>query len=309
MNLNNLDLNLLVVFKHLLKERSVSGAARKLGLTQPAVSNALKRLRSVLNDELFLRTTKGMEPTPYALQLADPIAHALSTIENTLSHRAEFDLSTSDRRFTLAMTDLGEIELLPPLMDRLEEVAPGVTVSTVRNNADRLPEDMENGHVDLAIGLLPQLKTNFFQQRLFSQRYVCLFHQGHALDKPRVTRAEFYNADHVVVVSAGTGHAKMDEIIENAEERRRVRLLVPHFVAIGHILASTDMIATVPERYARRCAQPFGLRYVDHPVSLPKIDINLFWHAKYHREPGSQWLRQLIFELFSTSLNLSEPTN
>lgn len=306
MNLNNLDLNLLVVFKHLLKERSVSGAAEKMGLTQPAVSNALKRLRVVLNDELFLRTTKGMEPTPYALELADPIANALRTIENTLSHRAEFDPATSDRRFTLAMTDLGEIELLPPLMDRLEEVAPGVTVSTVRNNADRLREDMEAGHVDLAIGLLPQLKANFFQQRLFMQRYVCLFRQGHALDKPSVTRAEFYDADHVVVVSAGTGHARMDEIIESAEERRRVRLLVPHFVAIGHILATTDMIATVPERYALRCTQPFGLRYAEHPVALPEIGINLFWHAKFHKEPGSQWLRQLIFELFSTSLNLSD---
>jgi len=304
MDLKNLDLNLLVVFNHLLRERSVSGAADKLGLTQPAVSNALRRLRSVLDDELFLRTTRGMEPTPYALQLAEPIAYALSTIENTLTHRTEFDPATSERRFTLTMTDLGEIELLPPLMDRLEEVAPGVTVSTVRNSAERLRDDMEAGHVDMAIGLLPQLKANFFQQRLFMQRYVCLFRQGHALDKRKVSRREFYDADHVVVVSAGTGHAKMDEIIESAEEKRRVRLLVPHFVAIGHILASTDMIATVPERYARRCAEPFGLRYADHPVELPQIGINLFWHAKFHKEPGNQWLRQVIFELFSTSLNL-----
>lgn len=306
MDLKDLDLNLLVVFNRLLMERSVSAAADKLGLTQPAVSNALKRLRVLLNDELFLRTTRGMEPTPYALQLAEPIAYALSTIQNTLSHQTVFDPATSDRRFTLAMTDLGEIELLPPLMDRLEALAPGVTVSTVRNSADRLRDDMEAGHVDLAIGLLPQLKTNFFQQRLFMQRYVCLFRRGHALDKRRVTRREFYEADHVVVVSAGTGHAKMDEIIESAEEKRRVRLLVPHFVAIGHILASTDMIATVPERYARRCAEPFGLRYVDHPVELPQIGINLFWHAKFHKEPGNQWLRQLIFELFSTSLNVPE---
>jgi len=305
MDLKDIDLNLLVVFNRLLMERSVSAAADKLGLTQPAVSNALRRLRVLLNDELFLRTTRGMEPTPYALQLAEPIAYALSTIQNTLSHQTVFDPATSDRRFTLAMTDLGEIELLPPLMDRLEALAPGVTVSTVRN-ADRLRDDMEAGHVDLAIGLLPGLKTNFFQQRLFMQRYVCLFRRGHALDKRRVSRREFYAADHVVVVSAGTGHAKMDEIIESADETRRVRLLVPHFVAIGHILASTDMIATVPERYARRCAEPFGLRYVDHPVELPRIGINLFWHAKFHKEPGNQWLRQLIFELFSTSLNVPE---
>src|SRR5690606_12033393 len=304
MDIRDIDLNLLVVFNQLIRDRSVSAAAQKLGLGQPAVSNALRRLRTLLNDDLFLRTTRGMEPTPYAQQLAEPIAYALGTIQTTLSQRTRFDPATSTRRFTLAMTDLGEIELLPPFMDRLEEVAPGVTVSTVRNNAESLRDDMEAGNVDLAIGLIPQLKTNFFQQRLFMQRYVCLFRRGHALDKRKVSRKEFYDADHVVVVSAGTGHAKMDEIIESADEKRRVRLLVPHFVAVGHILASTDMIATVPERYARRCAEPFGLRYADHPVELPQIGINLFWHARFHKEPGNQWLRQLIFELFSTSLNM-----
>lgn len=306
MDIKDLDLNLLIVFNQLLMDRSVSAAADKLGLSQPAVSNALRRLRNLLNDELFLRTTRGMEPTPYAQQLAEPIAYALSTIQTTLSQRTSFSPATSTRRFTLAVTDLGEIEFLPSLMDRLQEVAPGVTVSTVRNNAESLRDDMEAGNVDLAIGLIPQLKSNFFQQRLFMQRYVCLFRKGHALDKRRLSRKEFYDADHVVVVSAGTGHAKMDEIIESAEEKRRVRLLVPHFVAVGHILASTDMIATVPERYAYRCAEPFGLRYVDHPVQLPQIGINLFWHARFHKEPGNQWLRQVIFELFSTSLKMPD---
>lgn len=306
MDIKDLDLNLLVVFNQLLMDRSVSAAADKLGLSQPAVSNALRRLRNLLNDELFLRTTRGMEPTPYAQQLAEPIAYALSTIQTTLSQRTSFSPATSTRRFTLAVTDLGEIEFLPSLMDRLQEIAPGVTVSTVRNNAESLRDDMEAGNVDLAIGLIPQLKSNFFQQRLFMQRYVCLFRKGHALDKRRLSRKEFYDADHVVVVSAGTGHAKMDEIIESAEEKRRVRLLVPHFVAVGHILASTDMIATVPERYAYRCAEPFGLRYVDHPVQLPQIGINLFWHARFHKEPGNQWLRQVIFELFSTSLKMPD---
>src|SRR5690606_20171772 len=157
--------------------------AENLGLTQPAVSNALKRLRLLLNDELFLRTSRGMEPTPYAMELADPIASALDTIQNTLTRQSTFDPSTSTRKFKLGMTDLGEIELLPRLMDLLEATAPGVTLSTVRSNADNLREEMEAGHVDLAIGLLPQLKTGFFQQRLFLQKYVCLFREGHELDK------------------------------------------------------------------------------------------------------------------------------
>lgn len=303
MDLKDIDLNLLVIYHHLLMERSVSGAAAKLGLTQPTVSNALKRLRTLLGDELFLRTSRGMEPTPYATQLAEPIAYALSTIHSTLNRQTTFDPSSSDRKFTVGMTDLGEIELLPKLMNLLETIAPHVTLSTVRNNSDSLRNEMEAGHVDLAIGLLPQLKTGFFQQRLFMQSYVCLFRTGHPLDKNKITQRQFFEADHAVVVSAGTGHAQIDEIIESKGPGRRIRLLVPHFVAVGHILTTTDMIATVPELYARRYAEPFHLSYVAHPITLPKIGINLFWHAKYHKEPGNQWLRNTIFNLFSASVN------
>lgn len=301
MNLQDIDLNLLVVFNQLHNDGSVSVAADKLGLSQPTVSNALRRLRKLLNDELFLRTTKGMEPTPYAAQLAEPIAYALGTIQRSLASPASFVPAESTRRFTVAMTDLGEIELLPPLMRALHELAPGVTLSTVRNNRDSLREDMESGQVDLAIGLIPQLKTGFFQQRLFMQRYVCLFREGHPLDGSRITRRQFYQSEHVVVVSAGTGHDKVHEIIDSAPEKRRVSLYVPHFVALGHILHHSDMIATVPERYALRSSQPFGLRYLPHPVKLPTIGINMFWHAKFHREPGNQWLRQLVFKLFSNA--------
>ncbi len=301
MNLQDIDLNLLVVFNQLHNDGSVSVAAEKLGLSQPTVSNALRRLRVLLNDELFLRTTKGMEPTPYAAQLAEPIAYALNTIQRSLASPVVFEPSASKRTFTVAMTDLGEIELLPPLMHALHELAPGVTLSTVRNNRESLREEMETGQVDLAIGLIPQLKTGFFQQRLFMQRYVCLFREGHPLDGARLTRRQFYDAEHVVVVSAGTGHDKVHEIIDSAPEKRRVSLYVPHFVALGHIVRNSDMIATVPERYALRSSQPFGLRYLPHPVPLPTIGINMFWHAKFHREPGNQWLRQLVFKLFSDS--------
>ncbi len=298
MDLKDIDLNLLVVFNRLHAEGSVSAAARRLNLTQPTVSNALRRLRALFNDELFVRTSRGMQPTPYAQQLAAPIANALATLENTLAHKTAFEPQSSKKRFTVAMTDLGEIELLPRLMNLLAEIAPGVTVSTVRNNAENLRQEMEAGHVDLAIGLIPQLKAGFFQQRLFMQRYVCLFRQGHALDKDHITRREFFGANHVMVVSAGTGHAQADEIIDRGPQRRRVRLLVPHFVALGDILSTTDMIATVPVLYAKRCARPFGLKYLAHPIALPEIGIHLFWHAKFHKDPDNQWLRQAIFGLF-----------
>jgi DNA-binding transcriptional LysR family regulator len=126
-----------------------------------------------------------------------------------------------------------------------------------------------------------------------------MFRKGHALDKPKVTLEDFATADHVVVNSSGTGHAAVDESIERIGVKRRIRLTVPHFVAVGHILQTTNMVATVPERYAMQCVVPFGLKYVSHPVALPEIGINLFWHAKFHKEPGNQWLRGVLFDTFS----------
>jgi DNA-binding transcriptional LysR family regulator len=299
MNLKDIDLNLLVVFNQLFTEKSVSAVAANLNLTQPAISNALSRLRRMLGDELFLRTSRGMEPTPYASQLAEPIAFALGTLHDTLNRRSDFDPARSTRKLTLAMTDIGEIYFLPQLMDSLSRLAPGVTISTVRNTAVNLSDEIEAGKVQLAMGLLPQLKSGYFQRRLFQQRYVCMFRKGHAMDRQQISVEEFSAAQHVVVIAEGTGHATVDESIQRRGIRRNVRLTVPHFVALGHILASTDMVATVPERYAQACLQPFDLRYVPHPVPLPTIGINLFWHAKFHRDPENQWLRSVVFDLFS----------
>lgn len=299
MELKDIDLNLLVVFNQLLAERKVSKVAENLGLGQPAVSNSLARLRRLFDDELFLRTASGMQPTPFAEQLAESVGYALGMIHGAVNARNAFDPATSQRSFTVGMTDIGEIYFLPLLMQRIGELAPGVAISTVRNTAVNLKDAMEAGQVDLAIGLLPQLKAGFFQRRLFEQNYVCLMRRGHRLDQRRLRLADFFAAEHVAIVSAGTGHGQVDEILDNHSPQRRVKLKVPHFVAIGHILQSTDLIATVPERLAERMAEPFGLTHLPHPVKLPRIAINLFWHAKYHKDPASQWLRTLVFDLHS----------
>ena len=299
MELQDLDLNLLVVFNQLLIERWVSKVADNLGLTQPAVSNSLARLRKLLGDDLFLRTPSGMEPTPFAEQLAEPVTYALGMIHGALNQRSTFEPKASTRAFTIGMTDIGEIYFLPELINSLRQQAPGVTVSTVRNTAVNLKDEMEAGKVDLAIGLLPQLKAGFFQRRLFRQRYVCLFRQGHRLDRKKLSLAEFSAAEHLVVVSPGTGHGKVDEWMERSGIERKVRLTVPHYVAIGHILQATDLVATVPERLAQRMTEPFGLSYLAHPAKLPDMAINVFWHAKYHRAPDSRWLRTLVFDTFA----------
>jgi DNA-binding transcriptional LysR family regulator len=299
MELRELDLNLLLVFNQLLIDRRVSTAADNLELTQPAVSNALKRLRTALNDELFVRTYQGMEPTPYARQLAEPVAQAIQTLRDALSRQDTFDPLNCNRRFTMAMTDIGEIYFMPRLMDALAERAPGCSISTLRNNTDTLAEGLQNGAIDLAVGLLPHLQAGFFKQRLFHHRYVCMCRKGHPATREPLTLERFCSYDHVRVVAANTGHGEVDTFLARAGIERNIRLEVPHFVAIGHILQRTDLLATVPERFATSCEQPFGLAVLPPPLELPKIEINLFWHARYNKDPANRWLRQLMFELFS----------
>lgn len=300
MELRDIDLNLLLVFDRMLAEKRVSAVAESLGLSQPAISNALARLRRAFGDELFLRTARGMEPTPFALQLAEPVAYAMGTLHGALNQQTVFDPATSTRSFTLAMTDIGEIYFAPVLMEVLSLAAPGVTISTVRNTAVNLRDAMEAGQVDIAIGLLPQLKASIFQRRLFKQRYVCLFSATHPLAaKSKLTLKDFSAAEHLLVKAAGTGHGQVDELMAAQGIARRIRLTVPHFVAIGHILRSTPMIATVPERLAQSIAEPFGLVWRTHPVALPQIAINAFWHARFHRDPGNQWLRGVLFDRFA----------
>lgn len=299
MELNQIDLNLLVVFQQLMVERRVSRVAENLGLTQPAVSNSLAKMRRIFGDELFLRTPSGMVPTPLAEQLGESIGYALGMIHSGLNQQTQFDPATAKQAMTIGMTDIGEIVFLPTLVDRLSREAPGVTLSTVRNAAVNLRDDMESSKVDLAIGLLPQLKAGFFQRQLFRQRYVCLFRKGHRFGKKKLSLAEFRAAEHLVVISAGTGHGAIDELMKRSGVDRLVRLTVPHFVGVGHILRSTDLVATVPERLAIHLAEPFDLTYLPHPVRLPEVAINVFWHAKAHRSLANQWLRGVIFDLFA----------
>jgi DNA-binding transcriptional LysR family regulator len=302
--LTDIDLNLLVVFDRLVQDGRVSRVAESLGLSQPAVSNALRRLRDLLDDELFLRTPNGMAPTPYALQLAEPVAQALRVLQGALNVRASFDPARSERCFTLAMTDVGEIYFLPVLMDALAREAPGATLRCVPVADAALREDMAAGRVDLALGSLPQLQAGFFQQALFRQRYVALMRAGHPLAAAStpLNATQYRRAAHVRVVSAGTGHGQVEAALERLGVARTVQLTVPHYVALGHVLGSTDLVATVPERFAERACAPFGLVARPLTLKLPSSTIAQLWHAHLHRDPGHQWLRGLLARRFGTAV-------
>lgn len=299
-DLARIDLNLLPVLHQLLRHRHVSRAAEALGLTQPAVSNALRRLRTLLDDELLVRAPGGMQPTPYALHLAEPVAQALGLLEDALSQRAGFNPADSTRVFTVAMSDVGEIYFLPVLVPALAQDAPGVTLRTVSLYNPSLAEALASGAIDLALGSLPQLRAGFYQQALFRQHYVCLMRAGHPGAQQPLGRSAFQAFDHVRVEAPGTGHAQVEDHLARLQLRRRVRLTVPNFVALGHVLATTDLVATVPERFAERVCAPLGLLARPLPVKAPHSAIHQFWHAGLHGDAGHQWLRARMAGLFGS---------
>lgn len=294
----DLDLNLLRILDVLLRERNVTRAADRLGMTQPGMSNALSRLRLVLGDDLLLRTGRGMQPTPYAEGLMEALTETLQQLQDVLNTRTVFDPLTSERAFTLAMTDIGEIEYLPRLMNAIGRSAPGISISTVRKREADLKDDLETGNTDLAMGWLPDLNTGMFQRKLGGTQYVCAFRKGHPLDKGKITQAEYSAANHLVVVAASPGHMLIQRAIEQRHFEGNVRLRVPHFAAVAPILSETDLVATLPLRLVSRHEQPFNLSWVALPFEVDPIQLAIFWSARYHRDPANQWLRRTIVRLF-----------
>lgn len=299
MDFQSFDLNLLRVFDRLVSERKVSAAAESLGLTQPAVSNALKRLREITGDELFTRTSTGMQPTPYAMQIAEPICYAIATIEGAFSGNRPFDASTSERTFTLGLTDIGEAYILPRLLEQCRDEAPGVDFTALQVGPDSLREAMEKGQVDIAVGLLPSLQGNFFRRRMMQQRYVVCMRAEHPLaNKSPWTIDDFMAQEHVVVAAPRSGHGAVEVEMIKLGLLRRIRLTIPHYLAIGPILSHNDVVCTVPETLVRILASHYGLVSTKHPVTLPRVSIDVFWHRRQQRDPGNIWLRSSLYRLY-----------
>lgn len=298
MDLARFDLNLLRVFEALHVHRNASLAADTLGITQPAVSNALKRLRRATGDELFTRTPAGMAPTPRAESLAVSVAQALGVLREGLAPQADFEAARATRKFTLLMSDIGEIVFLPDLLRFLEAAAPGVSLETVSLPAREARLAMEAGAVDLAVGFLPDLKTGFYQQRIFAQNYLCMLREGHPHAGATMNLKTFREARHAVVAAQGTGHGIVEAMFERAGIEPDVLVRLPHFLSVPMVVAGTDLIATVPQRLGEAFARILPVRLVPHPLRIPPFQVNQYWHRRYHRDSANQWLRGQFARLF-----------
>ncbi len=298
MNVEDLDLNLLTVFDRVLRERSITRAAESLGLSQPAVSNALARLRALTRDRLFVRASAGMVPTAYAEGVAPTIRQALDAIRTALQRGSDFDAATSDRCFTLYVTDLGEAYFLPRLVARLSASAPGIRFRTMPTPRDHPAAALQAGTVDLAIGNLPDLQSGFYQQRLFRERYVCIVRDAHPFIGERLTQKRFELAGHVLAAPSGTGHAAIERFLLEHGGRRAIAVEVQHFLAVPAIVAQTDLVGIVPTRIGRQALRDHPVRLVDLPMAIPPFVVKQCWHARAHHDPGNRWLRRQFAELF-----------
>ena len=296
---SSIDLNLLSVFQEVYRERQISAAARRLGLTQSAVSNALARLRKTFGDELFVRTANGMQPTPLAQQMAEPIGAALAQVALALSQRSRFDPGTSGRRFVLAMTDVGEVYFMPALIERCRLLAPNVEIASRRVNGLTLKDDMENGRVDLAIGAFEDVSDALYQRQLFRQRFVTMFRKGHPLGRGTVDLARFAAATHLIVDAAQSPYDRINALLAKAGVGREAKFRVPHFTAVPYIVSTSELVVTVPQKLAESAAAPFGLAWIEPPLQLPTLQTNVFWHRRFNHDPGIAWLRGLIAEVFA----------
>ncbi len=297
MNINRIDLNLLITLEALIAERSVGRAALRLHLSQPAVSNALARLRRAFGDPLLIKTGRGMTPTPRALELAMPIRDALARIERSLSAKI-FDPQSAAETITIGATDYVEFVLLPRLLSVVRQEAPNLRISVLSLSETNLQEALDSGRMDLAIGYFPSASGNMHLKRIFDEKYVCVVRKDYLGFKRRLTLKEFADASHLVVSPQGGGFiGPVDTALARHGLKRRVAVSIPHFMTVPHVIAQSDLVVTLTERVAREFCALMPLKMFKPPVAVPGFGISALWHERTHNDLANRWLRERVIRL------------
>lgn len=291
MNIADTDLNLLQAFHAVHATRSVTRAAEQLGVSQPTVSHALRRLRVLFEDALFVRVQGGMAPTAKAERLAVAVGHAFSTLESAIRETESYDPARSERTFRLHMSDIGETIFLPPLVAALARVAPRVKLEVQQLTGAEIRPALESGRIDLALGYIPELDVE--RRFLLHERYVVLMREAHPLARRAPTRSLLARLDYVLVRS----HPATERALRALGLGDRVRLTLPHFMVLPRIIADTDLAVVLPSRLAT-VFRRMGHYVVWQPrAGLPRFDVSVHWYWRYADEPGNRWLRERIVEL------------
>lgn len=294
--LRAVDLNLVLALDALLAERHVTRAAARLGITQSAASHALGRLRDLLGDPLLVRGPKGaMLPTPRATELAPAVHRILEDLAGVLRGQGGFDPATAKHAFHIGAADYIELVVLPKLVERLARIAPGIDI-WIHHIAEFGDAELAAGVLDVVIGpprraLRP---AGSYEKILFDERFTCIVRKGHPLADARMTMARYAGASHVLVAPRGTPGSLVDDALAAVGRTRRVAVAVPHFLVVPHVVAASDLVATLPERVAAFFADMVGLARAAPPVELAPFQMALAWHERMHEDPRHRWLREQL---------------
>ena len=293
-----IELKHLSILAELYKTQSVTKAAANLGLSQPSISVGLARLRRHFGDPLFVRTSAGMKPTPRAEQLVRPLGEALRLVDQTRGGAVPFDPSGSDRTFKICMADLGNMIVLPRLLKHLRKTAPSIRVEVIALSAET-PHLLESGAADIAIGVPSRLQAGFYQQRLFREDFVCLARADHPRIRSQLTLKQFLSEEHIALTGPWASPWIIERFLEAKKLRRKVALHVPSFLGLAKLVATTDLVVTVPRRAGNDFSSTAEVKVLAPPVDFPSYLVRQYWHARYHHDPQNKWIRSVIPRLFS----------
>jgi len=299
MHLNRVDLNLLVVLDAIYTEGGITKAARKLHLTQPAISHALSRLREMFGDPLFERQGQAMAPTPLARGIIEPVRRSLRNLEITLNQVARFDPATAQVKFTVAVRDVLEATLLPALMQRVAALAPHIEIAAVRADRRELESELAMGTLDAAIDvLLLPLSEHIRHTPIAVDPLVVVARKNHPAVGQGLDLPTYLAQDHILASSRRAGPGMEDMELGRHGHQRRIRLRCQHYFAACGVVSRTDLILTMPETYARIASKQFANQILPFPLAMPTLDAHLYWHANVEDEPANRWLRERVMEVF-----------
>lgn len=296
-NISKIDLNLLVAFDALASEGSVTRAAVKIGLGQSAMSHALGRMRASFGDELFVRTPTGMKPTPRGAALIEPVRAALARIEAIVAPPSAFDPATAEREFAIGLPDSTEVLLVPRLLAHLRRVAPGVRLLIRNVDRFRILQDLDDGRVDLGIGLFEEGATQHKRRLLHKDNYLCVFNPELVGVEPPISLEDYVRLPHVLTSLVESAHGVVDVALAKLGLKRQIALTSPRFTAVPFVVREAPVIATMHSRVARFFAGSMGLAVSPAPVELPDFAISMIWHSSFDDDPANKWLRETIREL------------
>ena len=294
MNLSKVDLNLFIVFDAIYTEANLTRAGQIVGITQPAVSNALSRLRETFNDPLFVRTAQGMVPTPMAQNIIGPVRNALQLLRVSVQESRIFNPLQANKTFRISMTDLIEAVILPPLFQRLRRQAPAVQIESFLAKRRETTTELAAGRSDFAVDAPLNTDPQVRHVKLLEDRYVCAMRKGHPLAKDKISLDDYLSLTHIHISSRRSGLGLVDLALGKMGIQRKIALRSQHYLMASQVMQQTDMAMTVPESFAHR----HGLHAVDLPVNdVPAQETHLYWHESTDQDPANRWMREQLIEL------------